>query len=968
MSGNVMDTDEAPLGAGTVREVGSDRPFLLRGPLAWEVTKGRVDVFAVRVEDGAPAGSRTHLFRVERGGWLFGSDDGDRAFGLLAVGVAGTRLVEYGHAELEARPDTLVEALDGWVDQLCAAAWNEPLPPGTAEFAAGEVEPADGAAIRSRDEVTWVRHETGASLLYGVEGMKVNGVGFTPVSRRAWLTPGAGSRIRALATRDIVRGGDAAWDGLDRLNGLVLDFVRRRAEATLAAERERMRRKAAAGRRAFGDACSDLAGSLNRSAPLARITALDGGGAATGDAVVAACQMVGAALGLPIRFPRGDDLNEATDRLGAVARASRLRTRRVVLREEWWRGEAGPMLGFMDNGARPVALIPAQGGGYLMRDPAAGTETRLDGESAAELDPVAHTFYRSLPDTVLGMREVLAFGLRGCGKDLWMVVGLGTIAALLSLVTPIATGIIFNDVIPGAARSQLLQMTLMLVVIAVAHAMFSVVNSIALIRVETRMGNATQAAVWDRLLGLPIPFFRPYSAGELATRAMGIDSIRQVLSGATITAMLGGAFSLVHFGLLFHYSKTLAWWSAGLIALAVCITALGTWLQLGAQRASTHVQSKLAGTVLQFLGSITKLRVAGAEGHAFALWARSFGKQRQHQFRMRTVANGVASFNAGFPVASYLVIYAVAVPLLAPAGELRTGDFLAFMSSFGTCLTGLLGACTALLGTLAVVPIYEQARPILESLPEVDLDKSDPGVLRGEVELQHVAFRYHRDGPPVLRDVSMRIHPGEFVAFVGPSGSGKSTLLRILLGFEQQESGAVYFDGQELSGLDVQAVRRQIGVVLQNGRLSTGDVFTNIVGSTTATVEQAWEAARMAGFDADVKAMPMGMHTVISEGGGTLSGGQRQRLMIARALVKRPRILFFDEATSALDNRTQAIVSASLDQLNATRVVVAHRLSTVVNADRIFVIEAGRIVQCGSYAELMAVEGPFAELARRQLA
>ncbi|HEU4454372.1 MAG TPA: ATP-binding cassette domain-containing protein, partial [Longimicrobium sp.] len=299
---------------------------------------------------------------------------------------------------------------------------------------------------------------------------------------------------------------------------------------------------------------------------------------------------------------------------------------------------------------------------------------------------------------------------------------------------------------------------------------------------------------------------------------------------------------------------------------------------------------------------------------------------------------------------------------------LRTGDFMAFMSSFTTCLMGMLAAAAALMGALTVVPMYEQARPILETLPEVDTAKADPGVLTGAIDIERVTFRYTEDGPPILRDLTMRIKPGEFVAFVGPSGSGKSTLLRLLLGFEKPESGGVYYDGRELAGLDAQAVRRQIGVVLQNGRLMSGDLFTNIAGSSPATMEDAWEAARMAGFDEDIKAMPMGMHTVINEGASTLSGGQRQRLMIARAIVQRPRILFFDEATSALDNRTQAIVTESLDRLNATRIVIAHRLSTILHADRIFVIKAGRIVQTGTYAELIEQEGLFAELAKRQLA
>jgi ATP-binding cassette subfamily C protein len=328
----------------------------------------------------------------------------------------------------------------------------------------------------------------------------------------------------------------------------------------------------------------------------------------------------------------------------------------------------------------------------------------------------------------------------------------------------------------------------------------------------------------------------------------------------------------------------------------------------------------------------------------------------------------VAAFNAGFPTAAYMLVFWAAVEPLTVTHAMRTGDFLAFMSAFGICLTSIVTTSNALLAILLAAPLYEQARPILVTLPEVDGAKEDPGQLTGNVDVEHVDFRYDEDGSLVLRDLTVHAKSGEFVAFVGPSGSGKSTILRLLLGFETPEAGSIYYDGRELGGLDLRALRRQIGVVLQSGRLMTGDIYTNIVGSAPVPLDAAWEAARMAGFADDIRQMPMGMHTVISEGGGTLSGGQRQRLMIARAIVHRPRILLFDEATSALDNRTQAIVSASLERLQATRIVIAHRLSTIMHADRIHVVQRGELVQCGNYDELMRQGGLFAELAARQIA
>ncbi|HEY9805050.1 MAG TPA: ATP-binding cassette domain-containing protein, partial [Candidatus Obscuribacterales bacterium] len=210
--------------------------------------------------------------------------------------------------------------------------------------------------------------------------------------------------------------------------------------------------------------------------------------------------------------------------------------------------------------------------------------------------------------------------------------------------------------------------------------------------------------------------------------------------------------------------------------------------------------------------------------------------------------------------------------------------------------------------------------------------------------------------------------PGEFIAIVGPSGSGKSTLFRLLLGFESPQIGQVFYDRQNLLSLDIHAVRRQIGVLLQNSRTNTASIFENIAGNALITMDEAWEAARHAGFADEITAMPMGMHTVVSEGGSNLSGGQRQRLLIARALALKPRILLFDEATSSLDNQTQAIVSESLKKLQITRIVIAHRLSTIQDADRIYVLEAGRVVQQGSFQQLMSQEGLFFRLMQRQIA
>ena len=554
----------------------------------------------------------------------------------------------------------------------------------------------------------------------------------------------------------------------------------------------------------------------------------------------------------------------------------------------------------------------------------------------------------------------------GLGRDIAVLIILGLLGGLLGLLGPIATGIIFDTLVPSADRPRLMQMMLGLIVAAIAGGIFEVTRAIASLRISGKVDSTLQSATWDRLLTLPVPFFRSYTSGDLAMRANAINSIQQVLTGVVISTVLAAVFSLASLGLMFYYEIRLSLTALVLVAIVVIVTGIASYLQLRRQRLLLRLQGLIAGIVFQLINGIDKLRVAGAEPRAFARWARRFAEQRSATFRARRNAYSVGVFNAGFaPVASLVLYFTIA---FWPHPGFDTGTFLSFNAAFGQFMAAVLAMAGAITESIAVIPLYERARPILRALPEVDEVKIDPGPLTGSIEVNHVSFRYREDGPMVLHELSLSIARGEFVALVGPSGAGKTTLLRMLLGFELPAPGTIFFDGQDIAGLDVRAVRRQIGVVLQNGKLLWGSIFQNIVGAAPLSIDDAWDAARAAGLDADISAMPMGMQTFIGEGASTLSGGQRQRLMIARAIVNKPRIILFDEATSSLDNETQSVVSQSLAQLNVTRVVIAQRLSTVMKADKIYVIDSGRVVESGSYQALMAANGMFATLASRQLA
>lgn len=685
--------------------------------------------------------------------------------------------------------------------------------------------------------------------------------------------------------------------------------------------------------------------------------------------LLAACRMVGKSAGLEFHPPPVGDSESGRrcDPLGEIVDASRLRFRRVALKGEWWRHDNGDLLGYLDEERHPVAVL-RRGNGYRLHDPRDGRETPVDGNLAARLGPFGEVFYRSFGEAQVTLAELIRFGNTGNLGDYLAIVLVSVVLASLGLAVPLVTGMLFDTVIPGAQRGDLLQLGMALLAAAFATAMFELSRGYAVLRVESKIDMAVQAAVWDRLLRLPVPFFRNYTAGDLAMRVGGIDTIRTTIAGNTLHSLLGAAFSVFYLVLLFYYSTKLALLALALVAVAVVFTAGTGYFHLRYERQRSATEGRVSGLVFQLLSGIAKLRIAGAEGRAFRNWAVLYARQQEESYRGHMVRGVLEVFSTVFPIVANMAIFAVIAFYLGAERNISTGDFLAFNAAFGAFLVAMLGAAGALIEVLEVVPLYERGRPVLQGTPEICAARVPPGLLKGEIEVSQVSFRYTPDGPLVLDGVSLHVKAGEFVALVGASGSGKSTLLRLLLAFETPLSGSAYYDHQDLAGLDPGALRRQLGVVLQNGQLLAGDIYTNIVGATaTLTLDDAWAAAEQAGIAADIRDMPMGMYTIVGDGGGGLSGGQRQRLLIARALVNRPRIVFFDEATSALDNRVQEVVSSSLEKLRATRIVIAHRLSTIKNADRIFVLDGGKVVQSGTYAELIGCEGPFAELAQRQI-
>ncbi|MFF3639249.1 NHLP bacteriocin export ABC transporter permease/ATPase subunit [Streptomyces sp. NPDC002250] len=688
--------------------------------------------------------------------------------------------------------------------------------------------------------------------------------------------------------------------------------------------------------------------------------------AADADASYAACKLVAEAAGIELAAPaQSGTESERLDPVERVALASRVRTRAVRLDGRWWRENAGPLVGHRALSGAPVALLWRRGG-YVAVHPGTGRETPVEKANAEEFEPRAVMFYRPLPERRLGPLGLLRFSLRGTRGDLGNLALAGLVTVVIGALVPIATGKVLGEYVPKAQTGLIVQVCLAVMVSGVVSAAFTLLENLTILRMEGRIESALQPAVWDRLLRLPTRFFTQRSTGELASAAMGISAIRRLLAGTGPVVAQSVTVGAMNLGLLFWYSPAMAMAAIGmLVVIAAVFLGLGLW-QVRWQRRLVVLGNKLNNQAFQTLRGLPKLRVAAAENYAYAAWARQFAHSRELQQKVGRIKNLTSVLGAVYlPVCTLLMFMLLAGPA---RGAMSAAAFLTFNTSVTMVLTSVTQLTGSFVSAVAALPLFEEIRPVLDATPEVRTASTRPGPLSGAVEARRLSFRYADDGPLVLDDVSFAVRPGEFVAVVGPSGCGKSTLLRLLIGFDRPVSGSVLYDGQDLAALDQSAVRRQCGVVLQHAQPFTGSILDVICGTEPYTPEEAMAAAELAGLAEDIKRMPMGLHTIVA-GNGAISGGQRQRLMIAQALIRRPRILFFDEATSALDNDTQRTVIDSTRKLNATRIVIAHRLSTVLDADRVIVMEDGRVIQQGPPAELLAdTGGRLHELVRRQMA
>lgn len=658
-----------------------------------------------------------------------------------------------------------------------------------------------------------------------------------------------------------------------------------------------------------------------------------------------------------------DSVTELNDQLEWLLRPHGIMRRTITLNKGWYKDAVGAILAFTKKEQRAVALIPGKFGGYYFINPNTGARQKVNSTNQELFDLEGICFYTPLPLKKLTIRDIMVymFKLLNVSDIVYILIMTGLVTAT-GMIMPVLNKLIFSEVVESGSIRVLVAMAAFIVSVTITTTIFTTVKQLVIQKVQMKISLNVQAAGMMRVLSLPSEFFREYGSGELAQRVCCIESLSVMLMNSMLSTGVTGAFSLTYIAQIFVFAPTLVV-PAIVITLATLVFSLiTTWIQMDCSKKQMEMSAKTSSMVYSIITGIQKIRLAGAEKRIFARWADKYAEEARFQYNpsLFLKVNGVIGTAIGL-VGSVVMYYA------AIKSQIGVADYYAFNTAYGM-MSGAIMQISMIAVTVAQIkPLMHMIKPILECEPEVSENKEVIQRISGGVELNNVSFRYDEAMPNVIENLSLKIRPGQYVAICGATGCGKSTLIRLILGFEKPQKGGIFIDGKNINNIDMKSLRRKIGCVMQSGSLFQGDIYSNIVISAPwLTLKDAWEAAELAGIAEDIRQMPMGMNTIIAEGQGGISGGQKQRLMIARAIAPKPKMLIFDEATSALDNITQKKVSQSLDSLKCTRIVVAHRLSTIKQCDRIIVLDKGHIVEDGTYEELITKNGYFAELVERQ--
>lgn len=938
---------------------------------AWFIEKGAVDLFLVEREDGVDQAAPQHLLRADSGRLLPGiaPQEGKTTFSLIAKGVPGTMLRHLSIESLNIVPgEELAEHVDAWIEdisnELSRDAGQRPRPDSPIE--SGKVFPEIGGTLSSRRGVTWISPlPPGAGLFFGLidpaeedpqDGTAVNTVPLTPTT---WLTLTGKTRISTRSSKNLAEE-KCLMPALADFH--VTAFSLERLNRNLAvADQANLERDRITNRRGDEERARRRLFNLYDFPDTADADVDD-------VALLEAMKAIGKHEGIDFKWPAKPGVGEPAPTLKDILDASGVRGRqvRLVWDERWWIGDSGAMLAFREDSGQPVALLPGTFGHYREIDSTGRHSTRVTAERAKSLQPDAWVFYQPLTSEPVRWRDLYQLVRKGLIADFLRFAATGLLGGLVLLLPAVVVGFVADEVIPTGEVSLLYLTTAALAAFALIGALLHILQGMALMRLEGRGASRVEAAFWDRLLRLPLSFLRRYPAGNLAMRGMTFQALRDAVRSVTANAVLSIVFLLPAFLLIFYYDAALGGVTAAFGLLSLTVTVVLGLQQISPRGRVLQAVHNMAGQLFQFINGISKLRVDDAEGTAFAVLARSYRKQKRAESELGVLDDHSKAFGAALPLLAGAALFLM-VGLPGREG-IEIGDFLVIYFVFIVFQAAVARLGASFGAVAAIMPAFDQIRPFLTQTPETSSSGDLVESLGGEVVLDHITFRYDPDGPLILDDVTIRANPGEFVAIAGESGAGKSTIFRIALGLGRPTSGAVYYDGRDLRHLNVKQVRQKIGAVPQEVQLHPEDVWDNIVGNLDeAEAEEVWAAARAASVDRDILAMPMGMLTCVG-GSGLTSGGESQRIMIAHALMNSPRVMLLDEATNWLDNDNQANVMDNLAHLRSTRIVIAHRLSTLRQADRIYVMRSGKVVEIGTFEDLMETGKIFRELVRRQIA